>query len=349
MRAAVLQNWQLRCDDLPQPTPAAGQILTRVLACGICGSDLHLLKHGERQQALTNELEADLLPDPTRPKRMDPTKPVVMGHEFCCEVLDIGPGVTHTRPGDLVVSMPGAFDADGVYALGFSNQYPGGYAEFMVLNDDLALKVPNGLTPRLAALTEPLAVGIHAVARSRIGAGESAVVLGCGPVGLAVIVALKLQGIGPIVATDLSSTRRSLAEQFGADVVIDPRVTPPVDAWRSAAGSKPVVIFEAVGVPGMLDAAMRLAPRDARIVVVGACMEPDQINPIIGISRELDIQFVLAYTPEEFGHSLHVIANGDVDIAPLITGTTTIDGIPDAFADLAHPERHAKILVEPHG
>lgn len=235
MRAAVLQNWQLRCDDLPQPTPAAGQILTRVLACGICGSDLHLLKHGERQQALTNELEADLLPDPTRPKRMDPTKPVVMGHEFCCEVLDIGPGVTHTRPGDLVVSMPGAFDADGVYALGFSNQYPGGYAEFMVLNDDLALKVPNGLTPRLAALTEPLAVGIHAVARSRIGAGESAVVLGCGPVGLAVIVALKLQGIGPIVATDLSSTRRSLAEQFGADVVIDPRCHPT--GGRLAIGS----------------------------------------------------------------------------------------------------------------
>ncbi len=126
-----------------------------------------------------------------------------------------------------------------MHALGFSNLYNGGYAEQMVLNEMLGIKVPAGLTARMAALTEPLAVGVHAVAKSRIATGDSAIVLGLGPVGLAVIAELKMRGIGPIVAADFSPMRRALAEQLGADVVVDPNETTAIEAWRKVAARRP--------------------------------------------------------------------------------------------------------------
>ena len=121
----------------------------------------------------------------------------------------------------------------------------------------------------------------------------------------------------------------------------------PIAAWRAVDGSRPLVIFEAVGVPGMIDEAMRMAPRDARILAVGACMQPDRIHPMVGIGRELSVQFALGYQPLEFAGALEAIAEGRVDLAPLVTGSVGVDGVPQAFADLADPEQHAKILVEP--
>ena len=106
-------------------------------------------------------------------------------------------------------------------------------------------------------------------------------------------------------------------------------------------------MFEAVGVPGMIDGAMRAAPRDTQLVVVGVCMEPDTIRPMRGITRELSMQFVLGYDPIEFADMLRHIAEGEIDVDPLITGSVDIEGVPGAFVDLADPEVHAKILVEP--
>ncbi len=347
MRAAVMRNWQLSVEEVADPRPGPGQVLGRVLACGICGSDLHMLRHGAEHQRLMAEIVEGQDPDPMQPKGFDPANAVIMGHEFCCEVVELGAGCSIVAVGDIVVSIPGAFDASGVHTLGYSDVYPGGYAEQMVLNDALAIRVPNGLPPRLAALTEPLAVGIHAVNKSRIGTNDAALVLGCGPVGLAVIVALKMKGVGPIVAADFSPKRRALAEHLGADVVVDPRQTPAIDAWRQTDGTRQLVIFEAVGVPGMIGSAMRMAPKDTRIVVVGACMQSDQIHPMVGLVRELNVQFVLAYEPGEFETSLMALADGKVDVESLLTGSVDIDQVPQAFVDLDHPETHAKILVEP--
>ena len=116
---------------------------------------------------------------------------------------------------------------------------------------------------------------------------------------------------------------------------------------KSVDATKPLVIYEAVGVPGMISQAMKDAPRAARILVVGVCMEDDVIQPAMGINKELNIQFVLGYTPEEFSRTLGYIADGSIDVAPLITGEVGIAGVPQAFRDLADPEQHAKILVVP--
>lgn len=331
-------------DEVPDPVPAFGQVLVEVAACGICGSDLHFVKHGETMTALGKEMQR---PGEPSMGELDFSKDIFMGHEFSARVLEAGPDTVAPKVGTVVTSIPVMFGMGGIENLAYTNALPSGYGERMLLSAPMLLEVPNGLDPKHAALTEPMAVGLHAVNKSTIKPGDAAIVLGCGPVGLAVIAALRLQGIDTIVAADFSPARRALASTMGAHEVVDPRQEPAVEAWYRIDGVKPVVVYEAVGVGGMINDAMRAAPRNARICIVGVCMEPDTIRPFFGIGKELNLQFVLGYDPAEFSGTLAAIADGRIDVAPLITGVVDLDGVPGAFEELGHPDRHAKILVEP--
>ncbi len=353
-----MRDRKLVVADVPAPEPGAGEVLVRTLACGICGSDLHALRFADQFVATARRVGNPLV--------MDLARDVVMGHEFCAEIVDHGPATTRAlKAGTRVCSRPTLLRATGPQSIGYSNDNPGGYGEYMRLSEALLLPVPNGLSTEHAALTEPMAVGVHAVAKARLEPDDAPLVIGCGPVGLAVIAALRLAGVRPIVAADFSQRRRDLAVALGADVVVDPAATTPWQSWREAAvyrdasrapvlppwlpgpAVRPAVVFECVGVPGVLDQVMVAAPRGTRIVVVGVCMEPDTIHPLIGIGKELNLQFVLGYTPEEFAATLGHIAEGAIPAAPLITGTVGIDGVAGAFEALGSPERHAKILVKP--
>jgi threonine dehydrogenase-like Zn-dependent dehydrogenase len=272
---------------------------------------------------------------------------------------------------------------------GLSAKAPGAYAERVLVQESLTMDVPNGMSPETAALTEPMAVAWHAVRRSGVRKRETAVVIGCGPIGLAVILMLKARGVRKVIASDLSPGRRALAEQCGADVVVDPgpesaespwtgfedsryftdandlfdlaldtmgklRKVPMLPWWRvlraaEAAGATPSgpVVFECVGVPGIIAGIVNQAPLASRVVVVGVCMEPDTIQPAMAINKEIDLRFVFAYQPHEFRETLHMIADGTVDPTPLITGTVGLDGVAGAFEALGDPERHAKILIDP--
>jgi threonine dehydrogenase-like Zn-dependent dehydrogenase len=297
---------------------------------------------------------------------MDLSRDVIMGHEFCADIVEHGPHTTRAfKTGTRVCSRPVLMPATGPQSIGYSNDNPGGYAQYMRLSEALLLEVPNGLPTDQAALTEPMAVGVQADANARLEPDDAPLVIGCGPVGLAVVAALRLAGARPIVAADFSRRRRELAVAVGADVVVDPAQTTPWQSWRETAvwadparapqqpawlpgpPLRPAVVFECVGVPGVLDGIMAASPRGTRIVVVGVCMEPDTIHPMLGISKELSLQFVLAYTPDEFAATLRHLAEGEISAAPLITGEVGLDGVAQAFADLASPERHAKILVRP--
>ena len=344
--------------DVPAPDPGPGDVLVRTLACGICGSDLHALKHAERFVETSRRGGNAFV--------MDLERDVVMGHEFCAEIVDHGTQTTRRLPvGTRVCSRPTLMRPTGPQNIGYSNDNPGGYGEYMRLSEAFLLPVPNDLATEQAALTEPMAVGVHAVAKARLGSDDAPLVIGCGPVGLAVIAALRLAGVRPIVAADFARRRRELAVTLGADVVVDPAERTPWSSWREAAvyrdssrapalppwiagpAVRPAVVFECVGVPGVLDQIMAAAPRGTRIVVVGVCMEPDTIHPLLGIGKELNLQFVLGYTPDEFAATLRHIAEGAIPTAPLITGTVGLDGVADAFTALGSPERHAKILVRP--
>jgi threonine dehydrogenase-like Zn-dependent dehydrogenase len=358
MRATVMRNKKLVVADIAVPAPGPGEVLVKTLACGICGSDLHALKYAERLVEGARRAGGAFI--------MDLNRDVVMGHEFCAEIVDFGPNTQkRLKAGTRICSMPVLVRPTGVETVGYSNENPGGYGEFMRLSEALLLEVPNGLTTERAALTEPMAVGLHAVEKARLQKNDAPLVIGCGPVGLSVIASLKLKGVHPIVAADFSSRRRQLAEQVGADVVVDPKQKSPYESWAQMAAFKnpadapprapwmsgpamrPAVIFECVGVPGMIEGVMSSAPPNARVMVVGVCMERDHIEPMYGINKELNLQFVLGYSGDEFTTTLHNIAEGKINSDPLITGKVGVEGVAKAFEDLASPEHHAKILVEP--
>ncbi|MBO0863569.1 MAG: zinc-binding dehydrogenase [Mycobacterium sp.] len=339
MRAAVLHDGRMVCrDDVPDPVPEPGQVLVAVRVCGICGSDLHFAAHGAEMVSLTDQMAASL---GAGDMAIDLGRDIIMGHEFSAEVLEAGPGTDTHRPGTLVTSIPVLLSSKGVQPIGFSDSTGGAYAERMLLAAPLLLPIPNGLDPRHAALTEPMAVGMHAVNKSGIQRGEIALVVGCGPIGIAIIAALRVRGVETIVASDFSPKRRELAATMGAHQTLDPAQGSPFDTVR------PAVVFEAVGVPGIIDDVMRRARPGTRLVVAGVCMQPDTVHPFFAIAKEINVQFVLAYDPTEFAESLRAIAEGHIDVSPVITGEVGLDGVGQAFDDLADPERHCKILVTP--
>lgn len=337
MRAAVLRDGRMVYrDDVPDPIPEAGQVLVGVRACGICGSDLHFAAHGAQVLEMSDRVAGG-----AGGMHVDLSNDIFMGHEFSAEILEAGPDTETHPPGTMVTSLPVLLSAKGVEPIVYSNRTVGGYAERMLLSAPLLLPIPNGLDLKHAALTEPMAVGLHAVNKSNIAPGETALVLGCGPIGIAIIAALRARGVETIVASDFSPKRRELATAMGAHQTLDPAQGSPFDTV------KPAVVFEAVGVPGIIDDVMLRARPGTRLVVAGVCMQPDTVHPFFAIAKEINVQFVLAYTPDEFGDSLRALAEGDIDVSPLITGEVGLDAVGAAFDDLADPERHCKILVTP--
>ena len=338
MRAAVLRDGRMVYrDDVPDPVPEAGQVLVAVRSCGICGSDLHFAAHGAEVLALGDQMGGGA----GTGMNLDLSRDVFMGHEFSAEVLEAGPDTDTHPPGTLVTSLPVLLSAKGVEPIVYSNSTIGGYAERMLLSAPLLLPIANGLDFKDASLTEPMAVGLHAVNKSNIAPGETALVLGCGPIGIAIIAALKARGVEMIVASDFSPKRRELATAMGAHQTLDAAQGSPFDTV------KPAVVFEAVGVPGIIDDVLLRARPGTRLVVAGVCMQPDTVHPFFAIAKEINVQFVLAYTPDEFTDSLRALAEGDIDVTPLITGEVGLEGVGAAFDDLADPERHCKIVVTP--
>jgi 2-desacetyl-2-hydroxyethyl bacteriochlorophyllide A dehydrogenase len=339
MRAAVLREGRMVYrDDVPDPIPGPGQVLVGVRACGICGSDLHFARYGDQVLSLSDEMASSL---GGSTGNVDLSHDIFMGHEFSAEVLEAGPDTETLPAGTLVTSIPVLISGKHVEPIVYSNKTLGGYAERMLLSAPLLLPIPNGLDHRHAALTEPMAVGLHAVNKSGIQPGETALVVGCGPIGIAVIAALRTRGVESIVATDFSPKRRELATTMGAHQTLDPAQGSPFDTVT------PAVVFEAVGVPGIIDDLMRRARHGTRLVVVGVCMQPDTMHPFFAIAKEINVQFVLAYDPQEFADSLRAIAEGEIDVSPVITGDVGLEDVGAAFDDLADPGRHCKILVTP--
>ncbi len=377
MRAVVCTHAEFDVVDRPEPMPSKGQVRIEVTRCGICGSDLHA-RHGLDEWA-------DMAARAGYDRFGRSSESIVFGHEFCGEVAEHGPKTRgRIKPGTPVVALPLLRGGGGVDTVGLSVHAPGAYAEQVLVEESLMMPVPNGLPPDVAAMTEPLAVALHAVRRGDVGKKDVAIVIGCGPVGLGVILMLKARGVRTVVASDYSPGRRALATACGADVVVDPAETEPYTAtdegehvtdipamlelavgtteklvrvpgwwhaWRlgEALGAMPnhPVIFECVGVPGVIDHIIQGAPLMSRVVVVGVCVGPDTITPAMAINKEIDLRFVVGYTPLEFRDTLHMLADGKVDPRRLITGTVGLDGVDAAFSALGDPETHAKILIDP--
>lgn len=340
MKAVVMRNGALVVDDIPEPVPGPGQALVEVLSCGICGSDLHALAH-------THDFAETAALSGMTTFLFDPHRDLVMGHEMCTRVIEAHPSVEGVKPGDVFVGMPIIIEPDGVHCIGYTNANNGAYAERMLITPGVSVKVPPSVDPRHGGLVDSLSVGINGVWRARAERRRAAYVAGCGPIGLSTILALRAAGHGPIVAADYSPLRRRLAEHCGADEVLDPRDLDLRATFARLVTDAPPLLFDCVGVPGMIDSFVNNAPHRSTIVVIGACMPPDQFRPMMAQWRDLTIEFVLSGPPDSYQRALDVVIDPPVDLEPLITGQVGLDGVATAFAELTQPDKHCKIIVRP--
>ncbi len=327
MRAAVLnENHELEVADVADPSPGPGELVLQVTACGICGSDLKL--------------------KPSMPAGL------VMGHEFCGEIVATGVDADAAwRVGRHVTALPligcghclaclagepAHCEQADMVGVGGS---PGGFAEFVRVDQRETVALPEALDPALGALVEPLAVGLHAVERAHIRSGDSVLVVGAGPVGLSVIAWAARSGAGELVVSDPSAVRRRAAEEFGATRTVDPE--------SEALEPRYDVVIECVGLPGMTAVCVGAAKLHGRVVIAGVCTKPDPYVPIAALMKELTIDFVVYYTRREFFSVTDALAHGAVDAAGFVTKRVGLEGANDAFTELIEAKDQRKILVLP--
>ena len=340
MRAAVFKELSkpLAIEAVADPKPGPHDVILKVKNCGICGSDLHMTETGT------------IMPLPGGS---------VMGHEFAGEVMEVVKAVTHLwKPGDRVAGFPVICCGEHTPCINFSQrgtctkmvsiglgQSPGGYAEYVRIGSGSGYRLPDSVSFREGAMVEPLAVGLHAVDMAKMARGATVLVIGAGPVGLATMLWAKFLGARHVIVSEKAEIRRQMAAKFGATDAIDPG-QPLTAQVEKIAGKAPDIIFECVGVPGLLMNAMAEAPRGGRIVVAGVCQQADTIMPLMGIMKELEIQFVLGYRPADFDYVIAMIASDRIDVAHMVTDIVDLDGLPAAFEALRKPSHQCKVMLE---
>ena len=326
---------RLRTADGPDPEAGPTDLLLDVAYCGVCGSDLHFLQQGE-------------LPDGT-----------VLGHELSGTVRRTGSAVTGFQVGDRVAVNPLLACADcrhcdtgrphlcrtGLHrgiGLGIT---PGGFAEQVVVPADRAVRVPAGLDLRQAALTEPLAVGVHA---ARLAAAEDAPVLvrGAGPIGVLAALALQARATVPVLITSANPARAAIATDLGLTVT----TAEDVSAGRVAEfeGRPPRVILEATGRNTALSAGADLIDAGGLIVLVGGTHEPSTVSTQSLVLKEIRVMPSFAYTQQDIVEAVRLLASGAVRVEPLITGEYPLAQAPAAIdAMAARTPGQMKVLVAP--
>lgn len=336
MRAVVLSgpDGRLETTDVYDPVPGPGQVVARVTACGICGSDLHI--------ATAFGVAG-----------------TVMGHEIAGIIDRVGEGVeARWAPGMAVTARPfascghctaclrGRADHCSKFQLlGFTR--PGGFAELVALSSDELYALPASLTGPEQALVEPLAVARHGLRRAGLLPGEALAVLGGGPIGLATTAWARALNAGPVLVSDPVARRRDLAKTLGADAVVDPNGQDLTEVCANALGGAPSLVMECSGKPGLIDQAMSLCEVDGRVAVVGACMRHDEIVPYTGLLKELDVRFALYYDREDFVDTLRALDDGSLVVDGLVTDVISLEALPEVFASLADGAETGKVVVAP--
>ncbi len=341
MKAAYIQNGKVQTGTLDDPVPGKGQALVRTHSCGMCASDAHFLHAGQNVIDLSRKFGG-----PYAQLNLD--RPFVPGHEYVGEVLDYGPGSERrVKIGRRVTSVP-VMRAEGSHqVIGFSHECPGGFGELMLLYETALLEVPDSLEDDLAAMIEPLAVGLEHARRGNPRSGDVPLVLGCGAIGLGVIAGLKLLGAGPIIAADFHPGRREMAIRMGADVAIDPREIDPYGPLPDLGARRVNLIYENVGQKGMLGRIIAAAPFDGRIVMGGYCMEEEGMFVFAAQNKRLNIQFAGGEEPQDMDLAMRAIADGRIDVRSWLGDRIGVSGVADAMAKMSGPGAPVRTVVDP--
>jgi (R,R)-butanediol dehydrogenase/meso-butanediol dehydrogenase/diacetyl reductase len=333
MKAVTFQalHAPLAFETLPDPAPGEGQVVVKVGRCGICGSDLHMTedaafgcKHGD-----------------------------VLGHEFAGEIVALGSGAEGLKTGDLVSVIPlkscghceHCRKGEVQWCESFGLQ-GGGYAEYALTRPNQCVKLPAGVSLADGAIIEPLAVALHGVNLSGLRKGDKVLVLGAGPIGLAVAFWVHRMGAAKVAVQDVAEFQKSRALEMGADVfVVDP--ADPIGSAERALGGKADVVFECVGVPGLIAQGVEQVRPRGTILLLGLCTRPDTFNSFAMLSKEVRLVTSAFFTVPEYRASLDALAEGAIEPRLLVTDTISLADTPGVFESLKHRTRQCKVLIAP--
>ena len=333
MRAVTFQELHkpLTFETLPDPTPDAGQVVVKVGRCGICGSDLHMTedpaygcKHGD-----------------------------VLGHEFAGEVVGLGSKVAGLKTGDLVSVIPlmscGRCEHCRKGEVQWCEQFGlqgGGYAEYALTRPNQCVRLPSDVSVADGAIVEPLAVALHGVNLSGFKAGDKVLVLGAGPIGLAVAFWARRLGAAKVAVQDIADFQEQRALDMGVDVfVVDPE--DPVGSAERGLGGKADIVFECVGLPGLIAQAVDQVKPRGTILLLGLCTQPDTFNSFAMLSKEVRLVTSAFFTRQEYEAALAALDAGAMEPRLLVTDTISLSDTPEIFESLKRRTSQCKVLIAP--
>jgi (R,R)-butanediol dehydrogenase/meso-butanediol dehydrogenase/diacetyl reductase len=339
MRAAIYQekNKPLEIGTVADPTPAPGQVLLAVKGAGICGSDLHIVQYG--------------LAAPGQ----------VLGHEFSGEIVGLGADTPNgLKIGDRVTALPvtpchhcEACDAGLVglcpasKIIGANLMTQGAYAEFVAVSGRYVQKLPDGVSYAEGAMVEPLAVGAHTISLGEIKKGESVLILGGGPIGAAATIFARQAGAKDVVVSEPTELRRNRVRELGATATIDPKTQDVAEAFHAIAGSRPHVVYECVGAPGLFSHALDLVGLRGRVIVAGVLFEEERFSALTPLAKEVTVRYAQMYTERDFENVIDLIARNQINAKPMHTKTVSLEHLPAAFDSLRSAPQQCKVIIDP--
>jgi len=327
----------LQVEDRPVPVPSPGEVVIAVDYCGICGTDLHAVTEGW-----------------ARPGS-------ILGHEYAGRIAAVGPDVSGWAVGDAVTAEPGLVCGTCEFCAGgrpslcceymaalLGGVWSGAFAEYVPVKARQLHRIPPGLGARAAALTEPLAVALHAITRSRIAPGETALVTGAGPLGCLHVAALKASGAGRVTVSEPSPVRREAARAAGADLVLAPDALDDGASPLTEPDDPADVAFECSGSPAAFGTALARLRPGGTLVLVGTGMRRPDLDHHRVILKELTVTGAFNYDASGFEDALRLLASGVLPLDALLAPEAVpLAGVTTAIADLAAGRVAAKVLVAP--
>jgi (R,R)-butanediol dehydrogenase / meso-butanediol dehydrogenase / diacetyl reductase len=327
MRAAVMQGLHtpLVIKTIPDSTPGEGEVVVKVGRCGICGSDLHMTE------------------DPAYGKGAGD----VLGHEFAGEVVALGKGTEGLALGDLVSVIPlqscGHCASCKSGEVAWCDQFGlqgGGYAEYAITRPNQCVRLPASASIADGAIIEPLAVALHGVNMSGIKAGDKVLIIGAGPIGLAVAFWARRAGASDVVIKDVSNFQQDRALAMGATGFAVSADDPLIDG-------KADIVFECVGITGLIEQAVGQVRNRGTILLLGLCTKPDTMNTFAMLSKEVRLITSAFFTRGEYETALDVLDAGAAEPRLLITDVISLGDTPSRFEALRARTHDCKVLINP--
>jgi threonine dehydrogenase-like Zn-dependent dehydrogenase len=334
MKAAVFRKKKLLVvEEVPDPVPADDEVVLKVKYCAICGSDIHRYMLG----------------------MMNPG--FIMGHEYSGEVVECGKSVTELQVGDRVVRWGGKITLGrelpnfpprfNTKTRGFLPQKPGAYAEYMAVHHEKVNKLPQEVSLLDASLVEPLAFAVHAVRASEIRLGDSAVVIGAGPIGLFVLQAIAAAGGLQIFVSDPNPHRLRVASELGATAVYQPDSVDLVDEIVALTDIGPDLVFECAGAKTTLQQGFEMVRMGGKVMMLALAWHQVDCLPVEWIAREVEMKACFAHLNSDWAVALELMRTQKAVTKPIITKVIPLDQIQDAFQELLQPDTaQVQIVVE---